>query len=123
MGVRFALFGIAFAIAALTGAKGYEAPGQKRMGALVSLAAAGIGVVGLIVAGRPATKTASRALAQAGRPHQQTQTILNKGYEETTTQVTAWADISVRPAEVFGTESYRAAVADCAFLLRKHSRQ
>jgi hypothetical protein len=66
MGVLFALFGIVFAYAALTGAKGYESPDQKRMGALVSLAVVVIGA-GLIVAGRAATKTASKAQAIAAQ--------------------------------------------------------
>jgi hypothetical protein len=66
MGVLFALFGIVFAYAALTGSKGYESPDQKRMGAIVSLAVVAIGA-GLIVAGRAATKTASKAQATAAQ--------------------------------------------------------
>lgn len=62
IGVLCALIGIAVGIATLTGAKGYESPARKTMGALGSLALAGLGV-GLIVASRSAETAASRTLA------------------------------------------------------------
>jgi len=66
MGVLFALAGVVFGVSALLGAKGYEDPSQKMMGAGVAFAVACIGA-GLIAAGMSANKAAKRAQDVAAR--------------------------------------------------------
>ncbi len=64
LGVLFSLAGIVFGISALSGAKGYENPQQKMMGAGVSFAVLIIGMAA-IAAGRSAAGAARKAKAAA----------------------------------------------------------
>jgi hypothetical protein len=66
MGVLFTLAGVVFGLSALLGAKGYEDPSQKRMGAGVAFAVACIGA-GLIAAGASASKAAKQTEAITAR--------------------------------------------------------
>lgn len=66
MGVLFALAGVVFGLSALLGAKGYEDPSQKMMGAGVAFAVACIGA-GLIAAGVSANRAAKRVKDMAAR--------------------------------------------------------